>query len=108
MICLLRHVSRAFARRLGGNHIDSSLHLRVERMCRVRRADIAPHTRNAALLHTMTAAFLLRGLCYHDAGMDLLFRLDNLSTIRTAMCLLTCSCCAAFADISSHLALLPR
>ena len=32
MICLLRHVSYAFARSLGGNHIDTSLHLCVERV----------------------------------------------------------------------------
>ena len=88
MICLLRHVSYAFARSLGGNHIDSSLHLCVRRMYRVSRADIVPHVRNAVFLFTITNTVLLGGLWYHDSGMHLLFRMPH--SLWTA--LLRCAC----------------
>lgn len=44
-IRLQGHVSYAFARSLGGNHIDSAPHLCVGRMGRVRHADIAHSAR---------------------------------------------------------------
>ena len=54
MMHLLRHVSYAFAPGFGGNHIDSSLHLCVERMLRVRRADLALRLHSTAFFHITT------------------------------------------------------
>ena len=99
MICLLRHVSYAFARSLGGNHIDTSLHLCVERVSAACLVVTVPCLSKEVFPHARTERRPLWGQWSREFVLRLRIHLvQSLWTIRPMMDLQSCSCRTPRAD----------